>query len=680
MFPVLFLAALYFPLASGSQCTHENVQQNTLQARQNYLDHPFEHARRLEEAAFAPMRIKLVYDDARMATLSNTQKDFLQTKLLPEAVDTWQAALSVVPVEGNLYAQRQCLEWYNTPGQTCKTVAENQMCFEAPIPDEHFGQQRVCSTCTNANDCQGDPCTVTEGTGVANADFVLYVHADMTPLCVGSVLAYAASCQRDQHDRPTFGMVNFCADRVDADPSQYSKQLNTALHEMSHALGFSADLFAYMRDETGEPRTPRDMNGDVIRTNHVCPNGKEVTNYAMPSSNTVQFFEERGHSVAKVVTPNVLNYVRNHFGCDDLNGAELESQEDACIGSHWEERIFEPEFMTAVQSVHNVLSGLTLAFFDDSGWYQANFSIAEPNYFGAKRGCQFAYAKCIENDQYGTPTPVDADHFCTNEEQIGCTIDGYSKAACSFQDHVGYIIPEWYRYFGDSQTAGGAKYTDYCPIYSGYVSGLCSDPANMFHPPGTTLNVQGETFSATSRCTRMTLHSKAASQWQLLNAGVGCYDVTCNDGLVRITVPTENAPLTVTCDQKGEQMAVEGYDGYLYCPDPFVMCDQAKCDQDCGNNALCIQGECQCLSGYVPSSDGHCTSACPNACSSNGRCIVSGSSSRGVCDCNDGFTGSDCGIVSVTDLGGGPDNGGLRHTMNTLLLILLCITFAVKNL
>ena len=43
-----------------------------------------------------------------------------------------------------------------------------------------------------------------------------------------------------------------------------------------------------------------------------------------------------------IKTPNVLKYVREHFACDTLNGAELE--DDGGAGSqwgHWEQRIFQ---------------------------------------------------------------------------------------------------------------------------------------------------------------------------------------------------------------------------------------------------------------------------------------------------------------------------------------------------
>jgi len=43
-----------------------------------------------------------------------------------------------------------------------------------------------------------------------------------------------------------------------------------------------------------------------------------------------------------IVTPRVVQEVRKHFDCSDLEGAELEDQgEEGTALTHWEKRIFE---------------------------------------------------------------------------------------------------------------------------------------------------------------------------------------------------------------------------------------------------------------------------------------------------------------------------------------------------
>lgn len=46
-----------------------------------------------------------------------------------------------------------------------------------------------------------------------------------------------------------------------------------------------------------------------------------------------------------VVTPRVQDEVRKHFGCGELEGAELENQGgEGTALTHWEKRLFEVNF------------------------------------------------------------------------------------------------------------------------------------------------------------------------------------------------------------------------------------------------------------------------------------------------------------------------------------------------
>ncbi len=46
--------------------------------------------------------------------------------------------------------------------------------------------------------------------------------------------------------------------------------------------------------------------------------------------------------MSMMVTPKVVEEVRRHFNCSELEGAELEDQgEEGTALTHWEKRIFE---------------------------------------------------------------------------------------------------------------------------------------------------------------------------------------------------------------------------------------------------------------------------------------------------------------------------------------------------
>ena len=65
---------------------------------------------------------------------------------------------------------------------------------------------------------------------------------------------------------------------------------------------------------------------------------------------------------------------------------------------------------------NSAVSALTLAALEDSGWYVADYSVAEPLAWGRHRGCTFASADCVDGD------PLTSE-FCNVEGGHGCTAD-----------------------------------------------------------------------------------------------------------------------------------------------------------------------------------------------------------------------------------------------------------------
>ncbi|KAH9187363.1 hypothetical protein AeNC1_010657, partial [Aphanomyces euteiches] len=306
------------------------------------------------------------------------------------------------------------------------------------------------------------------------------------------------------------------------------------------------------------------------QTSYTCPNGYVADWIQMPSDSTVQFFTERGHSVAKLVTPNVLAFVRSYFNCSTLNGAEIEDQDGRCLGSHWEERLFEPELMSPVQSFNEAVTGLTLAYFQDSGWYQVNLASAQRMFWGANRGCAFATDACIQ----GTPTspiPVPDDHFCVKAPTDGCYADLTSRAYCALYAWPNTtIIPSYDQYFANS-SIGGNSFADYCPLFRGFKRGDCSVPTNLVKTPGTFINLLGETFGPSSFCTKSSLLTFVNDGWHFPGRTTGCYSMACiADGSITVTVVGASSP--VQCTAKGQVKTVPGFWGTLTCPDPAVVC------------------------------------------------------------------------------------------------------------
>jgi len=218
-------------------------------------------------------------------------------------------------------------------------------------------------------------------------------------------------------------------------------------------------------------------------------------NIILPSEDTMKFAQSsNGQRYAMIVTPKVRAVARNQFDCQSLLGAKLENQPtgtDTCTGDHWDEHDYYPESLSGVISpTTNVLSHLTLALMEDSGWYVANYTQGRMNPWGLGAGCDFVEEPCITTDENGNPELPDyaQGYFCLEEAARGCSPVLTHKMACSVMDYF-YIQPsdlplDRFQYFPDEPTKGGPRQSDYCPLFGSTYGGLnteklsCTDPDN----------------------------------------------------------------------------------------------------------------------------------------------------------------------------------------------------------
>ena len=235
-------------------------------------------------------------------------------------------------------------------------------------------------------------------TGIPNSDLVVFIAANFEAICQDSkAVAASRSCQADQYDKPTVGSIILCLDRLDVNDEQSKNAFYyTIIHEMSHVLGMRAIDFPFFYDHaTGLPRTPRPFEPKQV----TCVDGN-VVRIAPPSSNTLKAgYTGRGNLYYEIVTPTVRQVVRNHFNCQIMGGARLENQptnDGNCFGSHWEARLFATDVVAAIKvPIIQMLTPLTLALLEDSGWYKSEFDSADISPFGHGRGCDFVFEDCI---------------------------------------------------------------------------------------------------------------------------------------------------------------------------------------------------------------------------------------------------------------------------------------------
>ena len=95
------------------------------------------------------------------------------------------------------------------------------------------------------------------------------------------------------------------------------------------------------------------------------------------------------------------------------------------------------EIMTGSVDTRSVVSTMTLALLEDSGWYKANYSMAERLEWGRSQGTEFVTLPC--NQWKGA-------YHCNNTQLSGCTYNREAEGYCPIISYNG-DLPQWAQYF-----------------------------------------------------------------------------------------------------------------------------------------------------------------------------------------------------------------------------------------
>ncbi|XGW06157.1 hypothetical protein V3C99_016462 [Haemonchus contortus] len=362
------------------------------------------------------------------------------------------------------------------------------------------------------------------GGKLVDTDFVLFVSV-LASDCVESALAYSRHCVTDEiTKRPVAGYMNICPHLLkEITPARLDAWEATLKHELFHTLSFSMSLFPYFPG-AGEPQWNE--------FEYVIPNVvHRFTRFDWETSKGAV-----KHNIHMIVTRKVREEARRHFNCSTLEGAELENQGiSGTLGSHWEKRAFENELMTADSTHLPVLSRLSLALLEDSGWYKVNYDKAEDMEWGKNLGCNFATKSCLT---WMKLNPSDPYPFCTVPRGYRCTAKRLEKLQCNLVT-TGKIpskdIPPEYDYNiknlyhdkkGQSVVGFGAVDTaDFCPYYMS--TALLANVTPSCTRPVTTKQDPFQTHSLTSRCLDMNIMVKVDSEVSkfMWMHSVGCFEV-----------------------------------------------------------------------------------------------------------------------------------------------------------
>ncbi len=307
------------------------------------------------------------------------------------------------------------------------------------------------------------------------------------------------------------------------------------LHEITHVLGFSGNLYNYF--QTNSKTITKEING-IKRT--------------------------------LFTGANVIKQAKRHFNCDNIEGIELENQGgDGSVGSHWEARIMLGDYMISTDYPEIVISEISLALLEDTGWYYVNYYTGGLFRYGKGLGCDFLNNKCVYSDSSYYITPFGRE-FCVEKNEKICSAGNIDRGECYIRNYDSEIESE-YQYFND-KIIGGYEPADYCPVGLSYPSqnyyfySRCdSNGKNIYNLSP----VYGETYGPNSICVLSSLKPKSSSSDRYKTAR--CHEViTCDSNTKSFILNI--GKVNLTCSGNYEETKVKGYSGSIICPDYNRVC------------------------------------------------------------------------------------------------------------
>ena len=416
-------------------------------------------------------------------------------------------------------------------------------------------------------------------------DFVLFVTVRPTAYLGESIVAFAQACVLEETGRPILGHIN-------VGPRTLSGSVDLAaviLHELIHALGFSPRLFPYWR-------VPHTATTYYQRDSALYPTGPVKGDGIVNGGNgnfSIDYTALGPGKKIKLITPGVIDAAKNYFGCNNVDGVELENGGDseASTGSHWEKRLLYFELMTARGSGSPVLSLFTLRALADSGFYTVVEGAAGSMTWGKGLGCSWMNGCNSWPDNY----------FCSNATTYDCLYDRSALGMCNaaFFDQA---LPVAYQHFaGEPKKGGTDELADQCPFVEAYAGGSCM---TSFTTPND--NVYGNLTGPSSRCFASEVHNSTLILIGASRIGV-CLQMVCYGSTAYVRVGRSFYP----CSTASSNQVIEIVRPPQYCtrntnlcPDPTTKDYYASFDYygilRCGANLSDICGRAPYNGVYSP--------------------------------------------------------------------------------
>eukprot|EP00913_Durusdinium_trenchii_P000221 g202.t1 len=263
------------------------------------------HARRLQEQTCEQVHAASTWENIR--TTTSTCCGLLVFRASSATGPSTTLQVPSFACSGNCISGNSCacdVDLWQSSGSSgyCCSLSPGNDCPDGCSVET---AEKVGSGTTGGFVCEAQCSEAPEGAGAENEDLHIFVTIQDSTECQNSdvLLAFATSCGVDQCDRPIFGTINFCPQKLE---NGVDMLVSTAVHELAHVLVFSNVHFRNFRYSNGTPMIPRAADDDSNFQNEItytCSStgyewGASPGNYKYVdmSPNIVNAFSERGYS------------------------------------------------------------------------------------------------------------------------------------------------------------------------------------------------------------------------------------------------------------------------------------------------------------------------------------------------------------------------------------------------
>ena len=320
------------------------------------------------------------------------------------------------------------------------------------------------------------------------------------------VIAAAAPCILANNYRPVAGVV-YINTNINFDKTNIEFYMkNILLHEITHILVFHPALF------------------DLLHMNTTSG------------------------GISYIRSTNAVQKAQNHFGCSSLASIPLENQGGSgSAGSHWESRYMLGDYMISTDYPDAAISDITLALFEDTGFYKVKEYSGGLFKFGKNKGCSFFSEVCVSNGV------ANFEEFCTTSGEGKCSSSRAIKSSCY---------------------SSGYSTADNCAVaYESHSSSSYYQRHCRYGTASESLEVMGES----SFCFMSSLNQGTTA----VSSRPVCYAVSCDTDNSKIVITVGST--TISCNDETVSN-VSGFSGSIICPKYSELCASPTSDKKVYND------------------------------------------------------------------------------------------------